>query len=52
MDKYTNQHGIISFTDNGNDYIFNKGETIELPDTSYVKSLVKKGYVIKQKSKK
>ena len=48
MDKYTNQHGIITFTDNGKDYIFKKGETLELPDTIYVKTLVKKGYVIPQ----
>jgi len=52
MDKYKNVHGILAFSHEGKDFISGKDDTIELPDSSHVKTLVRKGYIVKQKIQK
>lgn len=52
MKKYINNHGILAFTHEGEDYISNIGDEIELPDCEYVKCLEAKGYIILKQSKK
>ena len=46
MKTYINEVGLLAFTIEGVDYISNKGDTIELPETNnYIQNLLAKGYI-------
>lgn len=52
MTKYKNDHGILSFSINGKDYISKKGDTVILPeDHPHIKALEQKKYIVKLKTK-
>lgn len=46
MEKYKNVHGLLSFSIGGSDYISNKGDIIELPDSLYVQTLLNRGHIV------
>jgi hypothetical protein len=52
MKKFVNNHGHHAFSLEGKDYIWNKGDTLDLPENnSYIQGLIARGY-IKEADKK
>jgi hypothetical protein len=50
MTNYINKRGLLAFSAGGKDYIFNKGDTLALPeDDPHVRTLAGKGYIAEEK---